>query len=131
MSHALENSNHRDHEYISFFWLLLLHYILLFKGFLNEFLVCSRQFSLQVEIPRVRERERERERERVFTGALSALRQFLATETHLKMMKNILPQKLFLFSRYLNFYLEFLVMQQNSLIWKIRLISNFIPSQPC
>ena len=108
MSHALENSNHRDHEYISFFLLLLLHYILLFKGFLNEFLVCSRQFSLQVEIPR--------ERERFFKGALSALRQFLATETHLKMMKNILPQKLFLFSRYLNFYLEFLVMQQNSLI---------------
>ena len=41
----------------------------------------------------------------------------------------ISPQKLFLFSRYLSFCLDFLVMQQNGLIRKIRLVSNFITSQ--
>ena len=39
------------------------------------------------------------------------------------------PQKLFLFSRYLNFYLDFLVMQQNNLIRKIKLTSNFMTPQ--
>ena len=38
-------------------------------------------------------------------------------------------QKLFLFSRYLNFCLDFLVVQQNNLIRKIRLISNFMTSR--
>ena len=38
-------------------------------------------------------------------------------------------QKLFLFSRYLSFYREFLVMQQNGLNRKIRLISGFMTSQ--
>ena len=40
------------------------------------------------------------------------------------------PKKLFSFSRYLRFCLDFLVMQQNSLIKKIRLISNFTTTQP-
>ena len=41
---------------------------------------------------------------------ISGLRQFLATESPLKMTKNaISPQKLFLFSRYLNISLGFLV----------------------
>ena len=39
-------------------------------------------------------------------------------------------QKPFLFSKYLSFCLDFLVMYQNSLIRKISLISNFITSQP-
>ena len=38
-------------------------------------------------------------------------------------------QKLFSFSRYLSFCLDFLVMQQNGLIRKIRLILSFITSQ--
>ena len=47
-----------------------------------------------------------------FNGALSGLRQFLATESPLKMMKNAFfsPQKLFSFPRYLRFCLDFLVM---------------------
>ena len=40
------------------------------------------------------------------------------------------PQKLFSFSRYLSFCLHFLVMYRNGLIKKIRLISNFMTSQP-
>ena len=45
-------------------------------------------------------------------GALSGLRQFLATERSLKVMKNAFyfNQKLFLFSRYLSFCLDFLFM---------------------
>ena len=42
----------------------------------------------------------------------------------------ILPQKLFSFSRYLSFCLDFLIMYQSGLIKKIRLISNFMTSQP-
>ena len=42
----------------------------------------------------------------------------------------ISPQKLVLFSRYLNFWVDDLVMQKNDLIRKIRLISKFITSQP-
>ena len=44
----------------------------------------------------------------------------------------ISPQKLFSFSRYLSFCLEFLssVMQQNGLIRKIRLFAKFMTSQP-
>ena len=41
----------------------------------------------------------------------------------------ISPQKLFSFSRYLSFCLNFLDMYQNGLIQKIRLISNFMTSQ--
>ena len=40
----------------------------------------------------------------------------------------ISPQKLFSFSRYLNFCLDFLVMWKNSLIRKIKLISKFVTS---
>ena len=43
--------------------------------------------------------------------ALLGLKWFLATESPLEMMKNAFPspQKLFLFSRYLTFCLDFLV----------------------
>ena len=50
-----------------------------------------------------------------------------------KMMKNVFfisPSKLFSFSQYLNFYLDFLFMYENFLIRKIRLILNFLMSQP-
>ena len=40
------------------------------------------------------------------------------------------PQQLFSFSRYVSFYLDFLVMYRNGLIKKIRLTSNFLTSQP-
>ena len=48
------------------------------------------------------------------------------------MMKNVFyfTSNLFSFSRYLNFCLDFLIMQQNNLIRKIRLSSNFMTSQP-
>ena len=39
-------------------------------------------------------------------------------------------EKLFSFSRYLDFCIDFFVLQKNSLIIKIRLISKFITSQP-
>ena len=42
----------------------------------------------------------------------------------------ISPEELFLFSRHLSFCLGFLVKYQNDLIKKIRLISNFMTSQP-
>ena len=42
----------------------------------------------------------------------------------------ISPQKPFPFSRYLSFCYDFLIMKQNGLIRKIRLISYFITSQP-
>ena len=38
--------------------------------------------------------------------------------------------KLFLFSRYLNFCLNFLVVQKNGMIRKIKLIAKFMTSQP-
>ena len=63
-----------------------------------------------------------------FKGVLSGLRPFLVTESPLKMIKNAF-QKLFSFSRYLIFSLDFLVMYRNGLIRKIRLISNFMTSQ--
>ena len=66
-------------------------------------------------------------------GALSVVRQFLATENPLNMMKNAFyfnsKANLFPFSRYLSFYLDFLVMYPGGLIKKIRLISNFMTSQ--
>ena len=63
-------------------------------------------------------------------GALSGLREFSATESPLKMMKNVYmsSQKLFSFSRYL--ILDFFFMYQNGLITKIRFISNFMMPQP-
>ena len=59
-------------------------------------------------------------------GALQGLRQFLANESPLKMMKNAFyfTSKPF-FPRYLNFCLDVLVMQQNGLIRKIRLIKFY------
>ena len=57
----------------------------------------------------------------MFKGALSDLRQILATESPLKMMKNAF---------YFTSKAIFLVMYQNGLIEKIRLISNFMTSQP-
>ena len=62
-------------------------------------------------------------------GTLSGLRQYLAAESPLNMMKNALysRQKVFSFSRYLSFCFEFFV---NGLIRKIRLISNFMASHP-
>ena len=57
-----------------------------------------------------------------FKGALSRLRQLLASESPLKMMKNA-----FYFN---SKTLGILVMKQNGLIRKIRLFSNFMTSQP-
>ena len=55
-------------------------------------------------------------------GALSGVRQFLATESPLKMTKNAFLFHLFVLfslSRYLNFCLDFLVMYKKGLIRKI------------
>ena len=64
-------------------------------------------------------------------GALQGLRQFLAIESPLKMMKNAFyfTLKTFSFSRYLNVCLGFLVKREKGLIRKIRLISEFMTSQ--
>ena len=64
----------------------------------------------------------------VVKGALSALSQYLATESSLKMMKNA-----FYFTSKALFVLKifkFLVIYRNGLIKKIKLISNFMTSQP-
>ena len=62
-------------------------------------------------------------------GALSALRQLLPIEIPLKMMKNAFNFTKALFVlKYLSFSLDFLVMYQNGMIKKIRLISNFVTS---
>ena len=70
----------------------------------------------------------------VIKDAFSGLRQFLATESTLKMMKMLFisPQKLFSFSRHLIFCLDFLGMLESDLILirKIELISNFMTLQP-
>ena len=62
---------------------------------------------------------------------ISGLREFLTIESPLKLMENafISPQKLFSFSRNLDFCLDHSIMQQNNLIRKIRLISNSMASQ--
>ena len=62
----------------------------------------------------------------------SGLRQFLATERSLQIMKMLfIPSlKLFSFSKYLNFCLDFLVKQKNGLIRIRRLTSKFMTSQP-
>ena len=65
----------------------------------------------------------------VLKSALSSLRQFLITESPLKMMKNT-----FYFTLkallVLNFCLEFSVMSKNNFIRKIKLILNLMTSQP-
>ena len=67
-----------------------------------------------------------------FIGALSSLRQFLATENPLEMMKNTFyfTLKAPLVLKMFTFFLEFLAMQLNGSIRKIRLISKFMTSQP-
>ena len=66
-------------------------------------------------------------------GTFSVMRQFLKTESPLNMIKNAFyfnsKANLFPFSRYLSFYLDFLVMYLKGLIKKIKLISNFMTSQ--
>ena len=60
-----------------------------------------------------------------FKGALSSLRQFLATESSLEMMENT-----FHFTLKAFFFVDSLVMQEKRLIRKIKLISKFGMSQP-
>ena len=65
-------------------------------------------------------------------GEFSGLRQNLATESPLKMMKNAFHftlKSLFVLKIF-KFCLDFLVMWKNGLIRKIRLISKFMTSQP-
>ena len=69
-----------------------------------------------------------------FKGTFSGLRQFLATESPLK-MKN--DEKCFSFPLKISFCpqdlclcLNYLVVYQNGLVRKIRLFSNFMTSQP-
>ena len=65
-------------------------------------------------------------------SVLSGLGQFLASESFLKMMEKasyFTFEALFV-PKILKFCLDFLVMQKNSLIRNIRLISRFMTSQP-
>ena len=67
-----------------------------------------------------------------FKGTLSGLKQFLATESPLKMMKNAFyftSEALFILKS-LNFCLDFLFLYRNGLIKKVRLISNFMTLHP-
>ena len=60
------------------------------------------------------------------------MRQFSATESPLKIIKNAffyLTLKALFFLKYLHFCLDVLFMQKNGLVRKIRLISNFMRSQ--
>ena len=55
----------------------------------------------------------------------------MATESPLKVMKTaFLPLKFFLFTRYLNYCLDFLIIQKKGFRRKIRLISKFMTLQP-
>ena len=64
-------------------------------------------------------------------GSGSSLKEFLAIVSPLKRWKKLFisPQMLLLFSSYVIFFLNFMVMQQNDLIRKPRLFSNFVTSQ--
>ena len=62
-------------------------------------------------------------------GVPLGVRKFLPTESLFKMMKN-LPLNFFSFSRYLNFCLDFWVMQKSGLIRNITLILKCLTSQP-
>ena len=68
----------------------------------------------------------------IFKGALLDLCQFLSTESSLTVTKNAFyfTLKSLFVLKYLNFCLEFLVMQKKSLIRNIRLILKFMTSQP-
>ena len=65
-------------------------------------------------------------------GALSGLRQVLATESPLKLWKNFFTSRKKLCSlwRYWRVCLDFLAMLQSGLIRMMKLISNFMTSQP-
>ena len=68
-----------------------------------------------------------------FKGVLSGLKQFLAIENPSKMIKNtfyFILKTLFLSPMYLSFCNEFLFMQKNSLIRKLRLISKLMKLHP-
>ena len=62
----------------------------------------------------------------MFKGALSGLRQFLASESYFKMMKNAFyfTLKVLLALKIYKVYLHSFVMQKNGLIRKLRLISK-------
>ena len=64
-------------------------------------------------------------------GALPGLRQFLANEIPLKMMKNTFyfALKALFLLKIVKFRLDFLAMGKNDLIRKIRLISKFMTPQ--
>ena len=67
----------------------------------------------------------------LFKGALSGVRHFLATENQLEMMKNgyfISPKNFFSFLTYLTFGLTVLILYENDLIKKLKLISKFTAS---
>ena len=68
----------------------------------------------------------------IFKIALSGLRQFLTTESPLKMMKSAFyfTSKALSVLKIFKFLSSYLVMYQNGLIKKIRLISNFMTLQP-
>ena len=72
----------------------------------------------------------------VFVNELKAHSQFWGKFWQLKVlwkwwkMLFMSPERLFSFTRYLNFCLEFLIMQRNGFIRKIRLISKFVTLQP-
>ena len=68
----------------------------------------------------------------IFKGALSGLRQFLATEISLKMVKNAFyfTLKALFVHEIFKFFLDFLDMWKNDLIRKTRLFSKFMTSQP-
>ena len=67
----------------------------------------------------------------LFKGALAGLRQFLATGSPIKIRKNgfyFTLKTLFVLKIFT--CLNFLIMQKNGLIRKLRLISKFMTSQP-
>ena len=68
----------------------------------------------------------------IFKVALSGLRQFLTTESPLKMIKSAFyfTSKALSVLKIFKFLSSYLVMYQNGLIKKIRLISNFMTLQP-
>ena len=68
----------------------------------------------------------------IFKVALSGLRQFLTTASPLKMMKSAFyfTSKALSLLKIFKFLSSYLVMYPNGLIKKIRLISNFMTSQP-
>ena len=65
-----------------------------------------------------------------FKGTLSGRRQFLATESSLKMMKNVFYLNLKVLFVNISIFVLTLVMLKNGLIRKVRLISKFMLPQP-